>query len=196
MNLLDYSAIAIPAGFQNNGIPFGVTLFAPAFYDLQLIKLANHLSDKKFQLGATGQFYENPKTDKPSIPENFMPIVVCGAHMAGLPLNHQLTDRKGIFIQTAKTKPGYRLYKLPGDSPKRPALVADDTSSTQLDVEVWAMPKSQFGSFLDGIPSPLGLGKVKLEDGSILTGFIAEQNAILQAEEITHFGNWRNYINQ
>jgi allophanate hydrolase len=40
MNLLDLSAIAIPAGFQSNGLPFGVTLCAPAFRDDALIDMA------------------------------------------------------------------------------------------------------------------------------------------------------------
>ncbi len=40
MNLLDLSALAIPAGFQSNGLPFGVTLFAPAFSDDALLALA------------------------------------------------------------------------------------------------------------------------------------------------------------
>ena len=32
-NLLDLSAIAVPNGFQSNGLPAGVTLLAPAFHD-------------------------------------------------------------------------------------------------------------------------------------------------------------------
>lgn len=40
MNLLDLSAIAIPAGFQQNGLPFGITLCAPAFHDHALLQLA------------------------------------------------------------------------------------------------------------------------------------------------------------
>ena len=40
MNLLDLSATAVPAGFQNNGIPFGITICAPAFKDNQLLGLA------------------------------------------------------------------------------------------------------------------------------------------------------------
>ena len=43
MNLLDLSAIAIPAGFQGNGLPFGVTLCAPAFHDHALLHLAKQL---------------------------------------------------------------------------------------------------------------------------------------------------------
>lgn len=43
MNLLDLSAIALPAGFQHNGLPFGITLCAPAFHDLALLELAQRL---------------------------------------------------------------------------------------------------------------------------------------------------------
>lgn len=43
MNLLDLSAIAVPAGFQRNGLPFGITLCAPAFSDDVLIDLAGQL---------------------------------------------------------------------------------------------------------------------------------------------------------
>ena len=38
-NLLDLSAVAVPAGFRDNGLPFGVTLMAPAFYDRALLAL-------------------------------------------------------------------------------------------------------------------------------------------------------------
>jgi allophanate hydrolase len=39
-NLLDCSAIAVPAGFGPNGLPFGVTLVAPAFCDDALGRIA------------------------------------------------------------------------------------------------------------------------------------------------------------
>jgi allophanate hydrolase len=43
MNLLDLCAVAVPAGFQSNGLPFGVTLCAPAFSDVMLLNLAARL---------------------------------------------------------------------------------------------------------------------------------------------------------
>jgi allophanate hydrolase len=43
MNLLDLSAIAVPAGFQSNRLPFGITICAPAFSDAMLLKLAADL---------------------------------------------------------------------------------------------------------------------------------------------------------
>lgn len=55
MNLLDLSATAVPTGFQENGLPFGITLCAPAFKDTQLLKLAAGLQQMTVKtLGATG----------------------------------------------------------------------------------------------------------------------------------------------
>ena len=43
VNLLDLSALAIPAGFRDDGLAFGVTLIAPAFTDHALLQLALRL---------------------------------------------------------------------------------------------------------------------------------------------------------
>jgi allophanate hydrolase len=39
VNLLDLAAVAVPAGFQSGGLPFGVTLMAPAGSDRELLEL-------------------------------------------------------------------------------------------------------------------------------------------------------------
>ena len=46
MNLLDFSAYAVPAGFRENGLPFGVTLFAEAFEDRKLLQLGEQFIKK------------------------------------------------------------------------------------------------------------------------------------------------------
>ncbi len=40
VNLLDLTAIAVPAGFRKNGLPFGISLIAPAFAERALLDLA------------------------------------------------------------------------------------------------------------------------------------------------------------
>jgi allophanate hydrolase len=40
VNLLDLTAIAVPAGFRKNGLPFGISLIAPAFTERGLLDLA------------------------------------------------------------------------------------------------------------------------------------------------------------
>ena len=46
MNLLDFSAYAVPAGFRENGLPFGVTLFADAFEDQKLLQIGESYMQK------------------------------------------------------------------------------------------------------------------------------------------------------
>ena len=59
MNLLDCSGVAVPAGFLADGLPFGVTLAAPAFRDEPLLALAHRWQDaldgRAATLGATGR---------------------------------------------------------------------------------------------------------------------------------------------
>jgi allophanate hydrolase len=49
----------------------------------------------------------------------------------------------------------------------------------------------QFGDFVAGIPSPLGIGTIELEDGSTVQGFLCESYATASARDITSFGGWR-----
>ena len=54
MNLLDLSAVAIPTGFQKNGLPVGITVCAPVFSDVKLLDLANQVQQNTAKtLGAT-----------------------------------------------------------------------------------------------------------------------------------------------
>jgi allophanate hydrolase len=122
-----------------------------------------------------------------------VPIAVCGAHLSGLPLNRQLTERGAWLLQQARTAAAYRLYALAGGPPQRPGLVRD-AGGAAIEVEVWAMPREQVGGFLELIPAPLGLGKVELEDGRWVSGFICEPGAIGGAEDVTRWGGWRNYL--
>ena len=122
-----------------------------------------------------------------------MDIVLVGAHMRDLPLNYQMTERDAHFVESAKTSDQYRLFALPGGPPYRPGLVR--TGSGQcIDVEVWSMPLTNVGSFVAGIPAPLGIGMVELEDGRQIQGFLCEQTATQEATDITALGGWRAYL--
>ncbi len=114
--------------------------------------------------------------------------------MEGLPLNHQLTSRGATFVRRTRTVPSYRFYALPGGPPYRPGLVRVPSGGACVDVEVWSVPASQFGSFVAGIPAPLGIGKVDLEDGQQVSGFLCEAHAVEGARDITTLGGWRQYL--
>jgi allophanate hydrolase len=121
-------------------------------------------------------------------------IAVCGAHMSGLPLNHQLTELKATFVKATKTAKGYRLYDIPGKIPARPGMVREQNSESALELEVWSMPLENFGAFMVQIASPLCIGSVLLEDASVVYGFLCESDYLIGAKEITQYGGWRGYL--
>ncbi len=210
MNLLDLAAVAVPAGFRADGLPFGVTLFGPAFSDGTLAALADRLHRAQgLPLGATGRLMsvrpsegDEPRGSgapaaidpilEPAVPT--LNLVVCGAHLSGLTLNHQLTERGGRLLCATRTAPCYRLYALPGGPPHRPGLIRQGNGGAAIEVEVWSLHFDQVGGFLAGIPAPLGLGSVELDDGSWEKGFICEGFAAAGARDITHLGGWRAFL--
>jgi allophanate hydrolase len=182
MNLLDLSAVAVPAGTARNGrARWGVTFAAPAGWDAAL-------------LGLAGRFAGEPPLRAPQTAR--IPVVVCGAHLEGLPLHWQLADRGAVLHSRTRTAPAYRMYVIPpsGDLPPRPALVRDDAAGSPIEVEVWNLSPAAFGDFVSKIPAPLGIGKVLLEDGTELPGFIAEPRAAAAAQEITAHGGWKAWL--
>jgi allophanate hydrolase len=126
---------------------------------------------------------------------DLLPIVVVGAHLSGMPLNPQLTTPGGQLVKKCKTAGDYRLFALPNTTPPKPGLVREPGfAGPGLEVEVWALPPAAFGQFVAAIPAPLGIGKVSLDDGSSVSGFLCEAHALAGAEEITSFGGWRAFI--
>ncbi|MDY6980344.1 MAG: allophanate hydrolase [Pseudomonadota bacterium] len=194
MNLLDCSAVAVPVGFLDNGLPWGMTLVAPAMADRKLLSYANRWQQAlELSPGATQRALVESRIN-PVSHEETIPVVVCGAHLQGLPLNWQLTERGAILQAQTRTAAAYRMVALPGGPPYRPGLIRDDQAGQRIEVEVWSVPKAEFGSFVAGIPAPLGIGKLELEDGRWLPGFICEGYATENATDITEQGGWRHYL--
>lgn len=194
MNMLDYAAVAVPAGVMHNGLPWGVTLFGRVFTDQYLLSLADGLQrHHRLQL-IGGSAITSPAPLNPARNDKSR-VVVCGAHLDGLPLNWQLKQRDGKLLQATRSSANYKLYALAGGPPFRPGMVRVDHGGSAIEVEVWELPSSELGSFLTGIPAPLGLGKIELADGSWETGFICEPYGLADAVDITGYGGWRAYMN-
>ena len=190
-NLLDLTAIAVPAGFRNDGLPLGVSFIAPAFSDRELIAVASRFCALA-KAHAGGSAVNLVGVDVPR--QGDLLLVVAGAHLSGQPLNHQLTARRARLARTCRTSPHYRMYALSGTVPAKPGLVYDASfEGAGIEVEVWSLDEAAFGSFVNEIPSPLAIGKVLLEDGSSVSGFVCEPHALGQATEITSYGGWRRY---
>jgi allophanate hydrolase len=63
-----------------------------------------------------------------------------------------------------------------------------------IELEVWELPLAAYGSFVVGIPAPLGIGMVQLENGVNVQGFVCEALATADARDITAFGGWRSFL--
>lgn len=179
VNLFDLAAVAVPAGFRTNGLPFGISFIGPAFSDDALLAL--------------GDYYH--RGIAPGVPVGCVAVAVVGAHLSGQPLNWQLTDRGARLMKACRTAAGYRLYALGGTVPPKPGLVRDSGfAGDGIEVEVWAVPDDLFGGFVAAVPAPLGIGNATLDNGDVVKCFICEGYAIEGATEITSFGGWRNYL--
>ncbi len=197
VNLLDLSAVAMPAGFRGNGLPFGVTLMAPAFCETGLLQMADrlHRAQGKHLGGTMAALSDTPPLEASAVPPGCVAVAVVGAHLSGMPLNGQLTERGAKLVRTTRTAMHYKFYALPGTTPPKPGLVRTPSAAgSGIEVEVWAMPVEHYGSFVALVPAPLSIGSLTLADGSTVQGFLCEPYAVDGATEITHLGGWRNYM--
>jgi allophanate hydrolase len=196
VNLADCSALALPAVMRKDGLPFGITLIAPAWQDAALIKFGKIWQvNADLNLGITNR--KAPTLISKNIaPEGYVRLAVVGAHLTGMPLNIQLQERKAIFVESTFTENIYRLFALPNTTPPKPGLIRGKAGETgaEIIVELWDVPLQHFGSFVALIPAPLGIGTLRLEDGREVKGFICEGAAVEGATDITHLGGWRAYI--
>jgi len=192
VNLLDLAALALPAGFRANGLPFGITLVAPAFCDRALLALGARYHRA---LGGTLGITPVQVAGQPLPPEpRDILLAVVGAHLRGQPLNHQLTSRGARFVRQARTAPGYRLYALPNTQPPKPGLVREPGfAGPGIELEVWSLTDAAFGSFVAEVPAPMVIGSVELDDASIVKSFLCEPHATAGAQDVTSFGGWLPY---
>ncbi|MEM0899854.1 MAG: allophanate hydrolase [Pseudomonadota bacterium] len=180
VNLLDMCGIAVPSELRRDGRPGSITLLAKSGKDALVASVASAFAGEVL-----------PTMPAP-IKETEIALAVCGAHMSGMGLNHELTSRGARLLRATTTSPNYKLYALAGGPPQRPGMLRT-TDGAAIELEVWALPKTEAGAFLAGIPAPLSIGTVHLADGTAAHGFLVEAAGIAGAQDITHLGSWRNF---
>ena len=191
VNFADLSAVALPNTIRADGLPSGVTFIASAWMDQALANFAQQwqaLTD--LPLGTSKQQYV-PEIEIRS--EHSVKLAVVGAHLSGMPLNFQLTTRHATLLEKTRTASQYKLFALKNTTPPKPGL-QHHGKGRSIEVEVWDVPRAYFGDIVAEVPAPLGIGNVKLIDGTWVKGFICEDYALTDATDISHFGGWRDYI--
>ncbi|OYY13054.1 MAG: allophanate hydrolase [Rhizobiales bacterium 35-68-8] len=193
VNLMDLCGTAVPNVIAASGIPYGITLLAPAGQDAEVASLARaFVAAGDLPLGASGE-----RTTLPALPPlreaGRMDLCVFGAHLSGMALNGELLELGARPVGPVTTAPLYRMALLKGSVP-RPAVVRVSTGGASVAGEVWSLPLEGIARLLGRIPSPLGFGRVTLADGSEVQGFLAEAAGTDGCEDITAFGGFRAYM--
>jgi allophanate hydrolase len=195
VNLLDLCGLALPAAIKSNGVPFGITLLAPAGRDALLASIGRVFhADSRLIMGAKG-IAQPPLAPLPAREgSDDIPIAVVGAHLSGMALNRELTALGGRLLESATTAPDYSLYALSTTPPKPGMLRVEAGTGTSIALEVWMLSAAAFGQFVAAIPPPLSIGTIRLADGRSVKGFIVEPAAIDGARDISLFGGWRAFV--
>ncbi|MEW6639220.1 MAG: allophanate hydrolase [Pseudomonadota bacterium] len=194
VNLLDLCGLAVPAAMRDDGIPFGVTLLAPAGRDAALAAIGRVFhADTQLPVGANA--LPQPPLRPAATKTEGIAIAVVGAHLSGMPLNGELAALDATLMETTVTAPDYKLYALAGTTPPKPGLLRVEAGAgAAIALEVYTLSPAAFGAFVAAIPPPLGIGSIRLADGRLVKGFLVEPAALSGARDISSFGGWRAFI--
>ncbi len=217
-NLLDLAVLALPAAPRSDGLPFGVSLHAPAFCEARVLELGARFE----RVACESQGPARPEgapvaTDA----EGHILLAVGGAHMAGMPINHELTSEGGAYVRLTRTASDYRLHVLDTPLGPRPGIerigrgagASDATAGAAasaaaphpsafgafpggaagpgVEVEVWSIPSERLGAFIHRVPPQLALGPITLFDGSTALGFLGAASDEVAGARLVP--SWRHF---
>jgi hypothetical protein len=118
-------------------------------------------------------------------------LAVNGTLMRGLELNPNMLAAGATFVREDQTGACYRIWSI-GD--RHPAMLRTPGAGTSVALELWEVPVAGLAKILLNEPPGLAIGKVVLQDGSIVLGVLGEPFLCEGQREITEFGGWRAYI--
>ena len=197
VNLLDLCGLALPAAMRPDGIPFGITLLAPAGQDAQLAsdrpRLPCRHADCRWARAACRS--RRSRRLSAGVRGDEIAIAVVGAHLSGMALNGELKALGGAPAGAAPDRAGLpalcaRHHAAEARHAARRARERDRRSS-------WNCGRCRpavFGKFVAAIPPPLSIGTVRLADGRSVKGFIVEAADVDGARDISAFGGWRAFV--
>jgi hypothetical protein len=118
-------------------------------------------------------------------------LAVNGTLMRGLELNPNLVRVGATFVREDATDACYRIWSI---DDRHPAMLRTPNDGTRVALELWEVPAGGLAQILLNEPPGLAIGKVLLDDGSIVLGVLGEPFLCEGQKEITASGGWRAYI--
>jgi allophanate hydrolase len=198
VNLLDLCGVAVPSALGAGPTPFGISILSPRGNDALVATVGRaYQAAAALPLGALNVPMPVLEPLKAAPASDEVALAVVGAHLSGMPLNHELRQAGARFLEATQTSADYRLHVLPAARPEKPGLLrVAHGRGTAIEVEVWALPFEGFGRFVAAVPAPLSIGTVVLADGRAVKGFLVEAEAVAGARDISALGGWRAYVQQ
>jgi Asp-tRNA(Asn)/Glu-tRNA(Gln) amidotransferase A subunit family amidase len=69
-----------------------------------------------------------------------------------------------------------------------------EKGGASVETEIWRLPTAAFGAFVASVEPPHAIGKVALDDGRWLPGFLCDAIAAAGQPDIGAYGGWRNWL--
>lgn len=165
-NLLDLAAVAIPEDSRDRIRPFGITVFGRF--------------DREDLLCGFAEAF---------LAEETIPLAVCGLHKKGRALAYQLQELGAFYTESTTTADTYKLYEL-ATTPVKPGLMRVTKGGASVAVDLYELPVSQFGAFMQRVCEPLVIGDLELVDGRVVKGFLCQGYVAETATDITDKGSF------
>ena len=185
-NLFGYPAYAVPISSGEAHENVGVQVLARPFADAvardvaELVQRVEALDEPASLLVGAAEA------------ERGVDLLVVGAHLSGLPLHPRLRRHGALDRGEVRTAPGYTLVAL-GDALNRPGMVRDPATADSVLGELWRVPETALAALLIEAAAPLGLGRVTLDDGREVVGYLCEA-AAATGKTVVEGGDWRRYV--
>jgi allophanate hydrolase len=122
-------------------------------------------------------------------------LLAVGNHLAGLPRHHELAERGARLIGPVRTRPAYRLLARGAAPPFNPGLVeVSPGTGAAIAGELYALSETAVAELAALVRAPIRLGRVRLDDGREVHGYLCAAAAAATARDISHHGGWREFL--
>jgi hypothetical protein len=122
-------------------------------------------------------------------------LLAVGNHLAGLSRHHELLKQGARLLRPVRTAASYRLLARGAGGSPNPGLVeAAPGNGAPIEGELYALPRGGVDRLARLVRPPIRLGRVRLEDGAEVHGYLCDPAEAAGARDISGLGGWRAFL--